>query len=784
MNKNKKLVSLVAAIAMIFSMLSSFTLVSAAGESLTLSTPELSADGKTVTVAINYSGMEKGVSAGGIQIAMPEQVTAVTADPTATVAVLKDGVFIYNFALGTAATADTEGTLTTLTLTLSEGLATATDIKIADGSYIASNEPTPTKYKVGENLTTNTVAIPADPNAPTPKPTTDATPAPVATETPDDKPEIDDPVTATMGLNFGTPETSKDGMTVTVPVEYVGMEKGISAGGIQITMPEEVTAVTANPTATVAILKDHVFIYNFALGTAATADTEGTLTTLTLTLSEPFKYDNQLTFNDGSYIASNEPAPTKYKVGEDIVASNVVLPAFGEVEEPTEVGSIDMNKAITTTVTDTPAGDGTSQYFIIAKVMKGSDEAVYGTDYVAEYKGTKLTEAQYSNLINGHFKAENVTELGVTSMQDVIDNVKYVVYDKTVKVDAKLVETATGEIQNGDDSEVSVGGSATPKPTAGPSLTVSPTSKSMAYNTNMTVTATVKNPVEGGTLTYTIKNPSETKIVLVAFGDATYDAATGVGTARFASLDIAGTATITVAYVDAAGETITSKDIKVTVSKSTTGGSTGSSDDDDDTSSSGIIAPPFGGTATPAPGYKPNFQDLDSVPWAVEAINGLAARGMVKGRSETVFDPNANITRAEYCQMLVNAINAGNAAAQSTYTDVPSDAWYYNAVSVASKLGIVNGLGDGNFGPNELITRQDMAVMTYRAAQSKQINLDPVNDQITFEDSNDIASYAFEAVMTLQKAGIINGMTETTFEPLSNATRAQSAKILYETFVK
>ncbi len=782
MNKNKKLISLVAAIAMIFSLFSSFTIVNAAGAGLTLSTPEVSEDGLTMTLDVNYENITSGFQDGKFELSMPEEVTNVTSSVGSTYQ-YKNGKFTWSHSFGGSSTAEESGVLTTLTITLSSGLASATEIGFVGETYIYANDGT--EFDMGkETLAGTGTTLPADPNAPTPKPTTDATPAPVATETPDDKPEIDEPVTATVGYTLSTPEVSEDGLTITLDVNYVGITSGFQDGKFELSMPAEVTDVTSSVGSTYQY-KNGKFTWSHSFGGSSTTDESGVLTTLTIKLSTPLAYDNQIKVVDENYIYANDGTGFELGKTEGFVASNVIVPAFGEVEEPTEAGSIDMNKAITTTVTDTPAADGTSQYFIIAKVMKGENEAVYGTDYVAEYNGTKLTEAQYSNLINGHFKAENVTELGVTSMQDVIDNVKYVVYDKTVKVDAKLVETATGEIQNGDDGEVSIGGgSSTPKPTAGPSLTVSPTSKSMAYNTIMTVTSTVKNPVEGGALTYTIKNPSETKIVLEKLGDATYDAATGKGTARFASLEASGTATITVAYVDAAGETITSKDIKVTVSKSTTGSSTGSSDDDDDTSSSGIIAPPFGGTPTPAPGYKPNFQDLDSVPWAVEAINGLAARGMVKGRSETVFDPNANITRAEYCQMLVNAINAGNAAAESTYTDVPSDAWYYNAVSVASRLGIVNGLGDGNFGPNELITRQDMAVMTYRAAQSKQINLDPVNDQITFEDSNDIASYAFEAVMTLQKAGIINGMTETTFELLSNATRAQSAKILYETFVK
>ena len=157
-------------------------------------------------------------------------------------------------------------------------------------------------------------------------------------------------------------------------------------------------------------------------------------------------------------------------------------------------------------------------------------------------------------------------------------------------------------------------------------------------------------------------------------------------------------------------------------------------------------------------------------------------RGMISGRDQYTFDPNANITRAEYCQILMGAINALNAKGESTFADVPSTAWYYT-YQLQVNLVSFQSYGDGNFGPNDLITRQDMALMTYKTAKIMNKSLEPVNAEITFEDSHEISDYAFEAVMTLQKAGIINGMTDTTFEPHSNATRAQSAKVIFDTFV-
>ena len=482
MIKNKKIVSLLCAIAMIFTMLSGLTIASADGASITLSNPVLSDDAKTATVDINYAGIEGGVAAGSIKIQMPAEVTKVTADPTASVVNLADdGMFTYNFALGANATTDAAGKLTTLTLTLSNGLAEAKEIKIADGSYVG---PGPTsKYTVGATeetdkikmVTSNTVSIPADPSAPTPKPTTDATPAPVATEKPSEGPELDPPVSAdTAGLNFGTPVKSDDGLTVTLPITYIGIEGGVAAGSVKIQMPAEVTKVTADPTASVVNLADDgMFTYNFALGANATTDAAGTLTTLTLTLSKAFEDDTQLTFADGSYVG---PGPTKkYTVNGTasdkvitIPASNVIIEGASEDVEPqTVVGTVDLDKAITTTVTDTP--DETtkeSDYFIIPKVTVVKDgetkDAAYGeqADYVAVIGDTVLTEAQYSNLINGHLGADNVKDIvaaeEIKDINDVISKIGLRMYNNTAKVSAQLVNRTTGTIENGDDTEVAV----------------------------------------------------------------------------------------------------------------------------------------------------------------------------------------------------------------------------------------------------------------------------------------------------------------------------------------
>ena len=90
--------------------------------------------------------------------------------------------------------------------------------------------------------------------------------------------------------------------------------------------------------------------------------------------------------------------------------------------------------------------------------MKNADgsNAKYEDDFVTNYNGTKLTEDQYDNLLNGYFTADNVKDLGVTSMEDVVNGLSYSLYNSNITVAAQLVNRATGEIQNGNDTEQSL----------------------------------------------------------------------------------------------------------------------------------------------------------------------------------------------------------------------------------------------------------------------------------------------------------------------------------------
>ncbi|MGG1515586.1 S-layer homology domain-containing protein [Paenibacillus oryzisoli] len=175
-----------------------------------------------------------------------------------------------------------------------------------------------------------------------------------------------------------------------------------------------------------------------------------------------------------------------------------------------------------------------------------------------------------------------------------------------------------------------------------------------------------------------------------------------------------------------------------------------------------------------------SFNDLDSVPWAKAAIEGLAAREVISGVSEGEFRPDDIVTRAQFIHMLMNGFSLSNehTNTNAAFNDVQADSWYSASIGRALQLGIVQGKADGSFGVNEAISRQDMAVLVYRMAKFLNLTLKSSTDAALFADRAQIADYAIEAVALLQQNGVLNGVKEGTFAPTAVSTRAQAAVIV------
>ena len=172
-----------------------------------------------------------------------------------------------------------------------------------------------------------------------------------------------------------------------------------------------------------------------------------------------------------------------------------------------------------------------------------------------------------------------------------------------------------------------------------------------------------------------------------------------------------------------------------------------------------------------------NFTDVAG--WSKEYIDFLAAREIVNGVGGNLFKPSANITRAEFVKILAETVEAEiKPVAVSSFTDVDINKWYAPYVEWAYASGLVNGVGNGRFAPEESITRQDMAVLIARLAESLEFTLPQNIEPMAFADRKNISDYALPSVKAVQQAGIVNGLPGAVFAPKQPATREECAKMI------
>lgn len=171
------------------------------------------------------------------------------------------------------------------------------------------------------------------------------------------------------------------------------------------------------------------------------------------------------------------------------------------------------------------------------------------------------------------------------------------------------------------------------------------------------------------------------------------------------------------------------------------------------------------------------FSDVKTNDWYYDSVSKAVKKGLFSGVTKNTFEPNARMTRA----MLVTVLwrmDGSPAAGEAGFTDVASGEWYAAAVAWASANGIVNGVTDDQFAPQNPITREQIAAMANRFASYKGLSLNAEQEEIAFSDGGEISDYAKDAVKAMQKAGIINGRGDGSFAPQGIATRAECAKIL------
>ncbi|MBQ3124779.1 MAG: S-layer homology domain-containing protein [Clostridia bacterium] len=184
-------------------------------------------------------------------------------------------------------------------------------------------------------------------------------------------------------------------------------------------------------------------------------------------------------------------------------------------------------------------------------------------------------------------------------------------------------------------------------------------------------------------------------------------------------------------------------------------------------------------TQTPSeiPTTSVGFVDITNH-WAKDYITELYNAGVINGVSETEFAPNDSISREAFLTMLIRALgNELDADYGEVFDDVKPDDWYYQYVMEGYKMGIVNGTSMTEFGTGANISRQDLCTMIARALESEGIEMD-AETASEFADNILIEIYAKDAVYGLQNLGIINGKDNNYFDPTGVATRAEAAKIM------
>ena len=171
-----------------------------------------------------------------------------------------------------------------------------------------------------------------------------------------------------------------------------------------------------------------------------------------------------------------------------------------------------------------------------------------------------------------------------------------------------------------------------------------------------------------------------------------------------------------------------------------------------------------------------SFDDMGDYKWASVAVIALADKGIISGKGNGLFAPGDPILREEFVKMIVELLGLGDEKAEtSAFVDVTKDDWFYHYVNVANKYGLCKGVGNGKFGTGAQLSRQDMCVILSNALKLKQTE----NIELPFEDLEQISDYAIEAVGALYKLGVVNGVSETHFDPRGIANRAQAAKVIY-----
>jgi hypothetical protein len=174
------------------------------------------------------------------------------------------------------------------------------------------------------------------------------------------------------------------------------------------------------------------------------------------------------------------------------------------------------------------------------------------------------------------------------------------------------------------------------------------------------------------------------------------------------------------------------------------------------------------------------FTDADKQAWYHDGVHWAIEKGVMNGTGENTFEPLTSTSRAMIVTMLWRMEGSPQVDGNATFKDVPDGQWYTDAVKWAAANDIVKGYNEDAFGPMDDVTREQIVTILYRYAQFKGVDVSSgetayLND---YTDAREIADWAVKAFRWAVDAGVIQGLTETTLSPKTNAVRAQVATML------
>lgn len=176
--------------------------------------------------------------------------------------------------------------------------------------------------------------------------------------------------------------------------------------------------------------------------------------------------------------------------------------------------------------------------------------------------------------------------------------------------------------------------------------------------------------------------------------------------------------------------------------------------------------------------YARTFGDVDNSAWYSSAVDFVSGRELFSGIGRDAFAPDLALSRGMLAAVLYRLEEPDAQNTEALFSDVTGGSWYGQGVAWAAETGIVSGYGDGRFGPDDSITREQLAAMLFRYAQLLNMSTGGRDSLTGFSDASSVSPWAQDAVAWAVDSGIISGLPDGTLAPAGTATRAEAAAML------